>query len=253
MGAGALALVLGACSLDTGGFTGSVTKAQLEYDGQEPSGSGQDRLLELVEARLAAVGIDEPKIEEKSEGLFLEVGDYDRGTVERGLEVASRVGRLRIRPVISIRDGSREDITSPDGDVADDRIVLQQTDPAGAVVTYELGPAVGPDRIGAVAGTTTEAGRWGVTLDLQDDAADALTDIAQACQAKQPRCRSGRVAFVVDSVVIAALSPGELPTDGNSVKLFGGLEETSARDLATVLQHGPLPVGLTVGKIETVE
>ena len=252
-GATALGLLLVACSFGNGGPAGILTTAQLAYVGKAPSESGRKQLVEVIEERLAGVGVTKSEIEVEDEGLVVEVGDYPEGELQRAWEVATRTGRLRIRPLISLRDGSRDDITSTDDDVAAEPVVLQQADPAGAVVTYELAPAVGPDRIGTVAGTTVEEGRWGVSLDLADDAHAAFVALAEACGAKQPLCPTGRVAFVVDSVVIDVLDQAALRlASGNQpVHLFGGLEETSARDLATVLQSGPLPVALELGKVKT--
>ncbi len=252
-GATALGLLLVACSLDSGGPAGILTTAQLAYVDKAPSEGGRQQLLEVIGERLAAVGVTKSEIEVEAEGLVVEVGDYPEGELERAWAVATRIGQLRIRPLISLRDGSRNDITSTSDDVAAEPIVLQQADSAGAVVTYELAPAVGPDRIGAVAGTTVEEGRWGVTLDLADDAHAAFVSLAEACRAKQPLCPTGRVAFVVDSVVIDVLDQAalRLASGSNPVELFGRLEETSARDLAAVLQSGPLPVPLELGKVRT--
>jgi preprotein translocase subunit SecD len=252
-GATGLGLLVAACSLDTGGPAGILTTAQLAYVGKAPSESGRKQLVDVVEERLAAVGVTRSEIEVEDEGLVVEVGDYPEGELDRAWAVATRIGRLRIRPLISLRDGSRNDITSTDDDVAAEPVVLQQADPAGAVVTYELGPAVGPDHIGTVAGTTVAEGRWGVTLDLADDAHSAFVALAEACRAKQPLCPTGRVAFVVDSVVIDVLDQAALraASGDEPVELFGGLAETSARDLATVLQSGPLPVALELGKVRT--
>ncbi len=252
-GAAALGLLLVACSLDRGGPAGILTTAQLAYVGEAPSEGGRQQLIDVIEERLAAVGVTRSEIEVEDKGLVVEVGNYPEGELDRAWAVATRIGQLRIRPLISLRDGSRNDITSTDDDVAAEPVVLQQADPAGAVVTYELAPAIGPARIGTVAGTTVEEGRWGVTLDLADDAHGALVALAEACRAKQPLCPTGRVAFVVDSVVIDVLDPAalRLASGSNPVVLFGGLEETSARDLATVLQSGPLPVALELGKVRT--
>ena len=84
---------------DGGGPAGILTTAQLAYVGKAPSEGGRKQLIEVIEERLAAVGVTRSEIDVEDEGLVVEVGDYPEGELQRAWAVATRIGQLRIRPL----------------------------------------------------------------------------------------------------------------------------------------------------------
>jgi protein-export membrane protein SecD len=140
--------------------------------------------------------------------------------------------------------------------LAQEEVVYPGQSPAGqGVAKYVLGPIVisGEDFDSAAAvidtgGQLGGTGEWTVEFDLNGDGAarfeKATTD---AVSAPEPM---NQIAIIVDRVVISSPSVNE-PISGRGV-ITGGFSEQEAKDLATQLNAGALPVELTRQSVRTV-
>ena len=91
--------------------------------------------------------------------------------------------------------------------------------------------------------------QWTVTFELDDDGADRFAEATtQAVGAPPP---TDQIAIIVDRVVISSPTVQSAIT-GGSGEITGGFAETEAKDLATQLNAGALPVELTRQSVRTV-
>jgi protein-export membrane protein SecD len=188
---------------------------------------------------------------------------------ERLLRVIGETARLeerRVREIVPANDprpitcAAEEEQNLPrctDAALKDDEVVFAGPSPAGqGVAKYVLGPVVisGDDFKSARAvlsqsgqlGASTE---WTVTFQLDSDGADRFaTATTEAVGAPPP---TDQIAIVVDRVVISSPTV-QSPITGGSGEITGGFTEQQARDLATQLNAGALPVELTRQSVRTV-
>ncbi|MFM8999746.1 MAG: protein translocase subunit SecD [Actinomycetota bacterium] len=185
---------------------------------------------------------------------------------ERLLEVIGTTARLEQREVLGIyapgdptydatpltcaTDAERAtDACSPEA-LADQEVVYAGQ--GDAAVKYVLGPqALTGDairRATAVFGTGgtdgTGATGWQIDFELTSAGSDAFGELTQRLIGKQ-------LAIVVDEVVISAPTVQSAITGGSGV-ITGAFTEQEARDLATQLNAGALPVALTTEQVLTV-
>ncbi|MGH2681407.1 MAG: protein translocase subunit SecD [Actinomycetota bacterium] len=125
----------------------------------------------------------------------------------------------------------------------------------GQVAKYVLGPVVISgadfDDAGAVLGGSGQLGgsTWSVTFDLDSDGAERFaTATTEAVGAPPP---TDQIAIVVDRVVISSPSVQSAITGGTG-EITGSFTEQAAKDLATQLNAGALPVELTRQSVRTV-
>ncbi len=91
--------------------------------------------------------------------------------------------------------------------------------------------------------------QWTVTFELDDDGADRFAEATtQAVGAPPP---TDQIAIIVDRVVISSPTVQSAIT-GGSGEITGGFAEEEAKDLATQLNAGALPVELTRQSVRTV-
>jgi preprotein translocase subunit SecD len=91
--------------------------------------------------------------------------------------------------------------------------------------------------------------QWQVSFELGGDAVDAFAEATTTAVSQPPPQNS--IAIVVDRAVISYPTVNDPITNGNGV-ISGGFDETEAKDLATVLNAGALPVELTRQSVQTV-
>ncbi|HET7929389.1 MAG TPA: protein translocase subunit SecD, partial [Actinomycetota bacterium] len=116
---------------------------------------------------------------------------------------------------------------------------------------YQLGPVEitgdAIDKATAVynAGSSTSVGQgWEIRFDLTNEGAGTFGDVTTRLVGKQ-------LAIVVDDQVISAPTVQDPITNGNGV-ITGRFNEARAKDLATQLNAGALPVELTTQQVLTV-
>jgi preprotein translocase subunit SecD len=186
---------------------------------------------------------------------------------ERLLRVIGQTARLEERQVLEIVPpsdprpvtcGAEEEQDLPGcrfGALTDQQVVYLGPLGQGQVAKYVLGPVVisGDDfeRANAVLSTQGQLGavsEWTVTFDLDGDGAQRFEDATQeALGAPAPL---NQIAIVVDRVVISA--PTVQGVISNTGEITGGFSEQEAKDLATQLNAGALPVELTRQSVRTV-
>lgn len=116
---------------------------------------------------------------------------------------------------------------------------------------YQLGPVLitgdairRATAIYDTGGQASVAQGWQVDFQLTGDASDRFGEITTQLQGRQ-------LAIVLDREVISAPTVNE-PITGGSGVISGSFTENRAKDLATVLNAGALPVNLTTEQVVTV-
>jgi preprotein translocase subunit SecD len=147
-----------------------------------------------------------------------------------------------------------EDICStgiPSADLpADQQVEVPQCEDGVLVATYVLGPVALTGN--ALSGASAQLGgdlgtEWVVNPTFKGgaDGIDQFNAVAVQCYAAQATCPSGQLAIVLDGRVISApriLTPA---FEADQIQITGApFTEGEARDLATSLRYGALPVEL---------
>jgi preprotein translocase subunit SecD len=137
--------------------------------------------------------------------------------------------------------------TQVEEEKADQEVIFKGTEPcSGAAPRYDLGPTLLTGK--AVKGAKSQyeaADGWGVTVDFSKKGAKDFNAKVAAPNVNQ------RVGIVLDSVVQSApvIRQADL---GSSVRISGSFKQGEAKDLATVLKFGSLPVALKTETIQNV-
>jgi len=183
---------------------------------------------------------------------------------QRLLDVIGQTARLEERPVSAIippndpsyattpvtcpTDEERQTKACSFSALQDQEVVYE--DEAGN--RYRLAPAVivGGDiaESNAILGGATGS-EWTVSFQLTDEASERFADATTAALSLPPP--QNQIAIVVDRVIISSPSVQGAITGGTG-EITGGFDEAEARDLATVLNAGALPVELTRQQVQTV-
>jgi preprotein translocase subunit SecD len=188
---------------------------------------------------------------------------------ERLLRVIGETARLEeraVREVVPASDprpvtcGTPEERDLPRcsfDSLSQEEVVYPGPSPAGqGVAKYVLGPIVisGEDFDSSSAvidtgGQLGGTGEWTVQFDLNGKGAERFgTATTDAVTAPEPM---NQIAIIVDRVVISSPTVNEPITGGTGV-ITGGFSEQEAKDLATQLNAGALPVELTRQSVRTV-
>jgi protein-export membrane protein SecD len=161
------------------------------------------------------------------------------------------------RPVTCGTDDERDLPRCSFDALKNDEVVYPGASPAGqGVAKYVLGPVVisGEDFDSAAAvidtgGQLGGTGEWTVEFDLNGEGATRFADATTAAvAAPEP---TNQIAIIVDRVVISSPTVQSAITGGTGV-ITGGFAEQEAKDLATQLNAGALPVELTRQSVRTV-
>ena len=183
---------------------------------------------------------------------------------ERLLQVIGETARLEQREVLGVltpTDPSYASTPLTCGTVAeqatdactfealkDHNVVFQDRDDA---TRYQLGPVEitgdAIDKASAVynAGSSTAVGQgWEIRFDLTGDGSGIFSEVTTRLEGRQ-------LAIVVDDQVISAPTVQSPITNGTGV-ITGSFTEGRAKDLATQLNAGALPVELTTQQVLTV-
>jgi protein-export membrane protein SecD len=189
------------------------------------------------------------------------------------LEQIGTTARLEQRPVLAVAVegepafaalqvtcGTPEEQASPECDLEalDDQEVvyegpIQQDQGPDLRARYQLGPVIisGTDieRATAAIDPNQVVPEWTVSFDLSGDGGERFA-AATTAAVTQPPPRN-QIAIVVDREVISSPEVQNAITGGSGV-ISGNFTEQSARDLATQLNAGSLPVELTRQSVRTV-
>ena len=183
---------------------------------------------------------------------------------ERLLQVIGETARLEQREVLGVLPPSDPSYASTPltcGTVAeqateecsfevlkDQNVVFKDRDDE---TKYQLGPVEitgdAIDRASAVynAGSSTTVGQgWEINFDLTGEGSGIFSEVTTRLQGRQ-------LAIIVDDEVISAPTVQSAITNGTGV-ITGNFTERQAKDLATQLNAGALPVELTTQQVLTV-
>jgi preprotein translocase subunit SecD len=236
-----------------------------------------DKAVDIIRSRVDALGVAEPEISRQGDNVIIDLpGVRDRDKARR---LVGKTAQLRFRPVLgtvapevkttTTTKAKTSSTTAAAGattsstaatttttipqvktstaaeDKATAEVVLPGRDTGdGPPIRYRLGPAAltGSGVGGAKAVFQAGGQGWVVNLELKDDGAAAFNKLAQESYPKTPPENS--VAIVLDGVVQSAPAFQEPNFEGGNVQISGSFSEGDAKDLATVLQYGALPVVL---------
>jgi preprotein translocase subunit SecD len=183
---------------------------------------------------------------------------------ERLLQVIGQTARLEQREVLEVLTTATPGYEEADATcsteaeqetpecsferLADQEVVFLDRD---GQTKYRLGPVEltgdAIDRATAVFDTGAAGGvaqGWQIQFDMTDQGADTFADVTTRLQGRQ-------LAIVVDQEVISAPTVQNAITGGTGV-ITGSFTEARAKDLATQLNAGALPVALTTEQVQTV-
>jgi protein-export membrane protein SecD len=187
---------------------------------------------------------------------------------ERLLRVIGETARLEERKVLEVVPGSdprpitcgtEEERDLPRcsfGALENEEVVYPGPVGNGQVAKFVLGEVVisGEDFDNAAAVLSSQGqlggvSQWTVTFQLDDDGADRFAEATTEAVGAPPP--TDQIAIIVDRVVISAPTVQSAIT-GGSGEITGGFSEPEAKDLATQLNAGALPVELTRQSVRTV-
>jgi len=237
--------------------------------GEVKSQDSLNKAVDIIRRRVDGLGVAEPEISRQGSNVIIDLpGVQDRDKARR---VVGKTAELRFRPVLGLvapdtststttatngttttlapgastttptTDANHIPSSTPEQDQANATVVLPGREAKGP--RYRLGPAalVGKDVSTARAEYQPSQG-WGVDLSLKDSGLQKFNALA-AKSFGQPSPMN-QVAIVLDGVVQSSPQFQQASYDSNHVSITGNFSETEAKDLATVLKYGALPVQL---------
>ncbi|MFV0259021.1 MAG: protein translocase subunit SecD [Acidimicrobiales bacterium] len=145
-------------------------------------------------------------------------------------------------------------LTTPEGDVADAPVLLMDRDGNRLCLgpTLLTGDALETADVGIVG-----IGSWTVNPVFKEGPTgiDAFNAAAAKCYVSSPDqavCPSGQLAIVLDHEVVSAPTINSSSFSRDQIEITGNFDEAEARDIASVLRFGALPVELETLQTRTV-
>src|SRR4051794_22222132 len=236
--------------------------------------SSISKAVDIIRSRVDALGVAEPDISRQGKNVVISLPGVKEP--DRALALVGQTAELRFRPVLgtlpTAPDAQDLGITpppppSPDASCQfppDDKGNVPTTPaawdvPENCVVLVEkkTGQRYKLDKaqvFGSVVKTAsavppdvTSGGDWHVEVDFTGQGGSKFKDLASANVNKQ-------VGIVLDGVVQSAptIQPDLVTNFNNQASITGQFSQREAKDLATVLRYGSLPVQLTPQSTQTV-
>ena len=148
------------------------------------------------------------------------------------------------------------EVTRRQDDLPEATVILEELDEDGnATNTYQLGPSQATGEIVSDARAELDpTGQWQVKLEMKGGAEgiDQFNVIAAQCNPPSQTCPTGQLAIVLDSVVKSAPQIQASSYEKDDIVISGDFSESEAKDLATALRYGKLPVVLEPQTVQTV-
>ncbi len=244
------------------------TFSQLSFDGTSPLPCGLKNKDDAT-AQLAAVKVSQESTQycvissaQENLGCYISRAGAENRQRSTGqdhlISIIGKTARLEQRPVLAILPASdttpvtcatpeEQDTKACSFDALKDKEVVY-TDPSGQKL--QLGPVVlsGDQITKATAGVNQSTSQWVVNFTLNDEGKTSFADATTAAVTKP--APQNRIAIVVDRQVISSPTV-QNPITGGSGEI-SGLSEQEAKDLATQLNAGALPVDLKIQSIQTI-
>ncbi len=207
--------------LDIKGGVYVVFKAETAAEGEEKR-LLIDQTVEVLNRRVNGMGLTEPNIYSEGEDRIR----VELPGVENSVEALNAIGKTAKLVFAQVKDGQG----------------VRQGEPYSAEKMTVLFSGDGIED--AVPIRTDEIG-YGVSLTLKDEASDAFAKAtAQSINYKNPLSGGkGQIAIILDDVVISAPQVNAVINNGKA-QITGNFSSDSARELATLIKSGALPVTL---------
>src|SRR6476620_3562580 len=235
-----------------------------------------NKAVDIIRNRVDSLGVAEPAISRQGSNVIIDLpGARDR---DKARSLVGKTAELRFRPVLAVLPAEKKSsattttttkptssttlaagattssstttttqpevkTTTPAEDKKNATVILPSRETGKAALRYQLGPAAftGKGVSGAKAQFIGGTSGWVVDLSLESDGEAAFNKLAGESYSKSPP--QNAVAIVLDGIVQSAPAFRESSFTGD-VQISGNFSETEAKDLATVLQYGALPVQL---------
>ncbi|MFF3326711.1 preprotein translocase subunit SecD [Streptomyces sp. NPDC002889] len=173
------------------------------------------------------------------------------GDSEKRLTALGQTGALAFRPVVTVSAataGKCEDLRR-EAALRDSESVTVCGGTEGAeALDYVLEPAslVGSDVAGAKAQLDSNSGSWIVSLTFTSKGAVKFADVTGELATQQSPMN--QFAIVLDEKVLSAPAVSQSITGGQA-QISGAFTKESARELASLVEYGALPVRLKVSSV----
>ncbi|MGW0774835.1 protein translocase subunit SecD [Streptomyces sp. NPDC002835] len=210
-----------------------------------------DRAMEVLRRRIDGLGVTEPSLARSGERrIIVELPGLQ--DPRKAADAIGRTAQLTFHPVTEASGGPAS------GPAKDGARVLPDPDAPGQFLRIGPPALTGDGVEDAKAVLDTQNGRgWTVDLSFRSDAAKQWAKITGAAACAAPGDAARRVAIVLDDQVVSA--PGMLSSvacgagiTGGSAQITGGFSAEEARELATLVKGGALPVPVTTIEQSTV-
>jgi len=158
-------------------------------------------------------------------------------------------------------EASRTQTTPIEDDIAENEVILKgkfaDQDADGkdlGVSIYRLGPALLTGKAIEDAQANVRDGEWEVLPTFREgpEGIDLFNAAAQKCNTRAPECPSEQLAIVLDGLVITAPSIDEATFSRDQIQIRGSFGEDEAKDVASKLRYGALPLTLELQQVQTV-
>jgi protein-export membrane protein SecD len=244
----------------------------LTATGEEVRTDVIDKTVEVIRARIDALGVSEPEVSRSGDNILVQLPGIE--DEQRALEVIGSTAQLTFRQVQdcvgpNVAETKRPPVTERKGsEVNDEEVVYPPAGQDPQCALYRLKPAelTGDVVSRAIATADPTSGAWQVNLRMNDEGAETWAKFTSrmACLRDEGEQVRSQVAIVLDGKVESAtgmadpaqdpqggVECGEGITGGESVIEVGGNAQ-EAKDLALVLTTGSLPITLERSEISKV-
>ena len=210
-----------------------------------------ERLVEILENRLEALGVDDPSVVAEGDTVRIAIPTVAGADQSEVAELVGVTAELRFRPVLlSVPlpvDDAEMPLTRAEDDAASEEVVL---DEPGAY-RYRLGPSAALGTIVDDADAQlSPSGSWQIALEMTVAGIDEFNEVAASCSPPSETCPTGQLAIVLDSIVRSAPSVQTAAFERDEIVIAGSFTEDEAKDLATILRYGSLPTSLKLVEVE---
>lgn len=249
----------------------------------KPTGEYQDDAIDqaivIIRQRVDSLGVAEPEITRQGDNILIQIpGVKDK---DRAIELVGQTAELQFRPVLGAIPATPADsstdttgttiegtpaeatttTTAPAGALTDDACVtglspeainpegeafLPECEDGTLLLTYVVGPVALTGSALDTARAGLSNGQWVVnpTFKGGSEGIGQFNTIAAQCYADASTCPSGQLAIVLDGRVVSAPSINQATFQADQIEISGSFTERSAKDLATALRYGALPIEL---------
>lgn len=201
---------------------------------------------ERMKQRAGSLGLEDVRVDVSGGDITARAA----GDSEKSLTALGQTGALAFRPVVAVSPSAA-------GKCADLRRVAAVRGSGSVTVCgaegaeafdYVLEPAslVGSDVAGAKAQLDSNSGSWIVSLTFTSKGSVKFADVTGELAARQ--LPMNQFAIVLDEKVISAPSVSQSITGGQA-QIAGAFTRESARELASLIEYGALPVRLKVSSV----